>query len=113
MHPVLGRVVIEREQLFLTVSDLRDGLGELRAVELPEVLDSLTGLALSSAFQISARAFFAPGCAGFGIAPRTFAILWNQQRCSLACGNTSRSAPQNPSAPSPAARTGARMPRRA
>ena len=63
--------------------------------------------------QISARAFFAPGCADFGSAARTFAALWNQQRRSLACGNTSRSAPQNPSAPSPTASTGARIPRRA
>jgi hypothetical protein len=30
---------------------------------------------LSSAFQISASAFFAPGCADFGSAPSTFAIL--------------------------------------
>jgi len=68
---------------------------------------------LSSAFQISASAFFAPGCADFGSAPSTLAILWNQQRCALACGNTSRAAFQNPSAPSPMASTGARMPRRA
>ena len=68
---------------------------------------------LSSAFQISARAFFAPGCADFGSAPSTLAILWNQQRWVLACGNTSRSALQNLSAPSPTASTGARMPRRA
>jgi len=32
---------------------------------------------LSSAFQISASAFFAPGCADFGSAARTFDILWN------------------------------------
>jgi len=61
---------------------------------------------------MSARAFFAPGWALLGSAPRTLAILWNQQRCSLVWGNTSRSAPQNPSAPSPIARIGARMPRR-
>jgi hypothetical protein len=41
---------------------------------------------LSSAPQISARAFFAPGCADFGSADRTFAVLWNQQRPSRACG---------------------------
>jgi len=40
-------------------------------------------LPLFSAFQISASAFFADGCADFGSAPRTFAILWNQQRCSF------------------------------
>src|SRR5450759_5518829 len=37
---------------------------------------------------------------------------WNQQRCSLLSGNTSRIAFQKPSAPSPTARTGERMPRR-
>ena len=68
---------------------------------------------MSSAFQISASAFFAPGCADFGSAASTLAILWNQQRCSRVAGNTSRSAPQNPSAPSPTASTGARIPRRA
>ncbi len=46
-------------------------------------------------------------------APSTLAILWNQQRCVLACGNTSRTALQNPSAPSPMTSTGARIPRRA
>ena len=40
-------------------------------------------------------------------------LLWNQQRWVLACGNTSRTALQNPSAPSPTASTGARMRRRA
>ena len=40
------------------------------------------------------------------------AILWNQPRCSAVSGNTSRSADQDPSAPSPMASTGARMPRR-
>ena len=40
------------------------------------------------------------------------AILWNQQRCSRVAGKTSRSAAQNPSAPSPMASTGAAMPRR-
>ena len=43
---------------------------------------------------------------------RLIDILWNQQRCSRVSGDTSRSALQNPSAPSPAASTGARMPRR-
>ena len=41
---------------------------------------------LSSAFQISASAFFAPGCADLGSAARTFAILWNQQRCLAGLG---------------------------
>ena len=32
---------------------------------------------MSSAPQISARAFFAPGCADLGSAARTLAVLWN------------------------------------
>ncbi len=38
--------------------------------------------------------------------------LWNQHRCSRVSGNTSRTAFQNPSAPSPTASTGAVIPRR-
>jgi Tn3 transposase DDE domain/Domain of unknown function (DUF4158) len=45
-------------------------------------------------------------------ASSTLAILWTQQRCSRASGKTSRKAPQKPSAPSPMASTGARIPRR-
>ena len=41
---------------------------------------------------MSCIALVAAGCADFGSAARTFAILWNQHRCSLVCGNTSRSA---------------------
>ena len=35
------------------------------------------------------------------------AILWNQHRCSLVVGNTSRSAAQKPSEPSPVTANGA------
>jgi hypothetical protein len=48
-----------------------------------------------------------------GSAASTFELLWNQHRPSRAPGNTSRSAPQNPSAPSPTASTRARIRRRA
>ena len=43
---------------------------------------------------------------------RMLASLWTQSRCSRVFGHTSRTAAQNPSAPSPIATTGARMPRR-
>ena len=66
----------------------------------------------SSALKMSCIALVAAGCADFGSAARTFAILWNQHRCSLVCGNTSRSAAQNPNAPWPVANTEARIPRR-
>jgi hypothetical protein len=67
---------------------------------------------LSSAFQISARAFFAPGCADFGNAESTFAVLRNQHLWARVSGKTSPRAAQNPSAPSPTASTEARIPRR-
>src|SRR5690348_6657350 len=41
---------------------------------------------LSSAPRISARAFFAAGCAEFGSAARVFAVLWNQHRWSRVSG---------------------------
>jgi hypothetical protein len=40
------------------------------------------------------------------------ATLCTQHRWARVAGNTSRNAPQNPKAPSPTARTGARIPRR-
>lgn len=50
-----------------------------------------------------------PGSDLVGVAVFT---LCTQFRCSRVSGNTSRSADQKPSAPSPTASTGARMPRR-
>src|SRR6202035_2309628 len=52
-------------------------------------------------------AAFTFGCRLDGTASRTLAILCTQQRCSRLSGNTSRSAPQKPRAPSPIASTGA------
>src|SRR5262249_58171410 len=113
MHPVLRGVVVERQQLIKVVGDLRDSLGKFGPVGGLERFHRRAGAGLVLGPQISARAFFAPGCADFGSAARTLAVLWNQRRPSLACGNTSRRPFQNPSAPSPTASTGARMPRRA
>ncbi len=53
----------------------------------------------------------ADGCADLGSAASTFAMRCHQQRCSLVSG-TRRGPPSRDSAPSPTARTGARMPRR-
>jgi hypothetical protein len=96
MGPMLRWVVVERRQHVGVVDDLRGGLRELRAVV---------------SFERSDRS---PRLVGvdFGSAARTFACLWNQQRCSFVCGKTSRSASQKPSAPPPTARIGARIPRR-
>jgi hypothetical protein len=92
---------------------LRGGLGELRPVGRVEGLHRGQSVRpVLSAPDLRER-LLAAGCADFGSAASTFAVLWNQQRPSRASGNTSRSPPQNPSAPSPTASTGARIPRRA
>jgi len=87
-------------------------LGHLVPYSAANAFAAVMAWSLSSAWWISARAFFAFGWADFGNAARTFPILWNQHRCSVVAGNTSRTAFQNPSAPSPTASTGARIPRR-
>jgi len=46
MHPVLGRVVVEREQLLEIVGDLRGSLGELRAIPVLEGLGRRAGVVL-------------------------------------------------------------------
>jgi len=46
----------------------------------------------------------AAGCADFGMAARTLPALWNQHRCSLLSGKTSRRHPRTP-APRPRRRT--------
>jgi hypothetical protein len=46
MHLVLGRVVVERQQLLLILGDLGGGLGELRPVGGGEGLDCLAGAVL-------------------------------------------------------------------
>ena len=71
-------------------------LGHLVPYSATNALAARSAWSLSSAFQISANAFFAPGCADFGSAARTFAILWNQHRWAFVAGKTSRTAAQNP-----------------
>src|SRR5579875_802568 len=112
MHPVLGREVIEREQLLLVAGDLRDGPGVLGAVGGGEVGDGPLG-----ALAVFGVADLREGLAGGGLGDlgrqsKTLTSLCTQQRPCRVPGNTSRSAAQNPSAPSPTASTGARMPRR-
>src|SRR4029078_10809960 len=54
----------------------------------------------SSASRICASALRAAGWADLGRQSRLLATLWTQSRCAFVSGNTSRSAGQNPSAPS-------------
>jgi hypothetical protein len=83
VDPVLDGVVIEREQLVQVAGGLRGGPRELGAIAASKALTAARAWSLSSAPQISARAFFAPGCADFRQRSGTFAILWNLQRDSL------------------------------
>jgi hypothetical protein len=75
VHPVLARVIVEREQLVKVVGDLRDGLGELAPVSGLERLHRGQGVPFVLGPQISASAFFAPGCADSGSAASTLAVL--------------------------------------
>ena len=68
VDPVLDGVVVERERLVQVVGDLRGGLRELGAVAASKALTAARAWSFSSAPQISAWAFFAPGCADFGSA---------------------------------------------
>src|SRR5665648_1303564 len=88
-------------------------LGNLAPYSASNAFTAARAWSPSSVPQISARAFFAPGCADFGNAARTLPVLWDQQRWVPVAGNTSPRAAQNPNAPSPTASTGARIPRRA
>jgi hypothetical protein len=75
---VLGRVVVDGQQFFHVVGDLGGGPGPLGSVQLFEGADGVAGVVLVLGVPISARAFFALGCADFGHAESTFAVMWNQ-----------------------------------
>src|SRR5262245_56551924 len=90
MLPVLRWEVEEGEQRVGVLLQRRDGLRILGPVLAGEPRDRLARL-----------------LPRFGVHR-----LWSQPRCSRVFGHTSRTAVQNPRAPSPTATTGARMPRR-
>ena len=66
VNPVLGGVVVERQQPLEIVGDLRDGLAELRSVGGFERAHGIEGVLLVLGVPDLASAFFAPGCADFG-----------------------------------------------
>lgn len=82
----IGGEVVERERLLHIVGDLRDGLAELRPVGQLERGDRTAGVVAVLGVQISAKARLAPGCADFGNADSTLAILWNQHLRSRGLG---------------------------
>ena len=94
---MFGGVIVEREQLVEIIGEFGDGLGELRAVGGLEGLDRGAGVVLVLGAPDLRQGLLRPRVRGFGSAASTFAVLWNQQRCSRVCGKTSRSPPQNPS----------------
>jgi hypothetical protein len=72
-----------------------------------KVASAASAVSLSGASQISRRSWRALACSDFGSSFRTLAALWTQQRWCRVAGNTSSSAFQKPSAPSPTASSGA------
>ena len=109
---MLGGVVIERKEHVQVVGDLRDRLRPLGAVLGGERCCGPLGVLAVFGLPDLGEGGLGAGWADLGRALRTLAILWNQQRCSRVSGNTSRTAFQKPSAPSPAASTGEVIPRR-
>src|SRR5215467_2719685 len=110
MHPALGREAVERQELLLVAGDLGDDLGVLGAVGGGEVVDRLLGVITVLGAADRASALRAAGWADFGRQSSTFIALWTQSRWWRVSGNTSASAPQNPSAQSPTASTGRACP---
>jgi hypothetical protein len=66
VDPVLGRVVGEGQQFCHVADDLDGGLGHLAPYSSSKERTAARAWSLSPAFQISAKAFFAPGCEDFG-----------------------------------------------
>ena len=113
VDPVLGGEVVERQQHVEVVGDLRDGLGPLGAVARPR-----TPSPPPRRGPCPRRCRSPPAPPSRRGAPTSAARRGRCRSCATSTaaravsGNTSRSAFQNPSAPSPTASTGARIPRR-
>src|SRR5690606_517776 len=112
MLPMLRGEVEEREQLVLIPRERLERLRVLGPVFLGEVGDGLLGRLPALGIHDLAQRLLALGWSRFGSLSSTLARRCTQQRCSRVSGHTSRTAAQNPSAPSPTASTGALMPRR-
>src|SRR4029450_10428122 len=106
------REVEEREQhvgVLLQGSDRLGVLGPVLGSEpLRRVACLLAGLGVHTLAKRGLHARLEP----LRDLSRMLPSLWNQSRCSRVFGHTSRTAAQKPSAPSPTATTGARIPRR-
>ena len=110
---MLGRVVVEREQHVQVVGDLRGGLGPLGAELGGERLRRGAGVGLVlGVVDLGQRLLRAPGGPTWAARPRRCRSCATSTAARRVSGNTSRTAFQNPSAPSPTASTGAVMPRR-
>jgi hypothetical protein len=112
VDPVLGREVVDRQQLLGVVGDLRDGLGPLGAVGLRERLDRLLRVrAVLGVADLLQRLGCARLC-GLRQGVRDISGLVDPEAL-VAAGNTSASPFHRPIAPSPTTSSGgARMPRR-
>jgi hypothetical protein len=112
VDPVLGRILVELPQHVGVFDDLGHRLRVLGAVVNLEGLDRDLGLVdILGVIDLPHRRERAGMCR-FRQCGKDVGLLVHQHRCSRVAGNTSRTAFQNRSAPSPTASTGAVMPRR-
>jgi hypothetical protein len=107
MHPVLGRVVREREQLVEVVGDLRDGFGVLGAVRGLELLDHLQGVGLVLGVPDLGEVLLRTEVRGLGQRPQNVGDLMEPAALLAGLWEHLAQRPPEPNAPSPAVRTGA------
>ena len=96
VHPVLGGIVVEREQLFSVIGDLRGGLRELRAVGGAECPDRGEGVLLVFGAPDLGQGLPRARVRGFRQRGENIRRFVKPAALFLAWGNTSRGALQNP-----------------
>src|SRR5215468_2673801 len=106
MLPMLGREVVEGQQLIAIFDQAFDRLVVFDAPGLDEDIERLERILLVSAIHITCSARLAFECRLFGNLSSTLAVLCTQQRWPRVCGHTSSTACQKPSAPSATASSG-------
>src|SRR3954452_14943138 len=108
MHPMLGWVVVEREQLLDVVGDLGDRLGKLGPVRGLERFHGVVSVAFVLGVPDLAEHLLRARMRR--LRQRSKNLRYLVEPAALLAGlrehHTSRNAPQNPSAPSPIASTG-------
>jgi hypothetical protein len=111
MEPVLGRVVEERQQFVLVIGDPPDDFRVFRSVLFLERADRGAGWAPVLGVVNILDGALGRCLRGLRKRAKNIRCFMNPAPLFPGFGKTSRSAFQNPSAPSPTARTAARTPR--